>query len=144
MEVLRSLLGRMVVGDAAELRNHVRIFCGVSTVWQGARASLWRKANGVVLGKVVWLDDIELERLDKYECKYQRERRWVWADGGKKKVLAWVYVVKKEGEGFVVGPSPKYIKAIEVLLEEVGWKDKGGLDKWYGIVNGRLRNVQEH
>ena len=122
---------------AAVLKDFVRVFCLESTNWGGGSvASLTPHLGGQVLGTVVELNDVELERLDVFEFQYRKEFIMVYVSGSATPEVGIAYIAGQcprpnKGEGalfntpsrpytmqYIAPPSEQYLTAIAGMIRE--------------------------
>lgn len=98
--------------------NWQRIFCVRTSTWGGAAASIIPAENCITYGSVVYLEDGELERLDRFEGGYHRQdlEVSVWDGTVWKKEKAIAYIANSLF--WTVPPSEAYLTAIHVNLRE--------------------------
>jgi gamma-glutamylcyclotransferase (GGCT)/AIG2-like uncharacterized protein YtfP len=110
------------------LNGYTRIFCDYSGMWQGAIASVLPQAGSRVHGAVIFINEKQLKKLDRYEAVgvegwYSRETLPVQI--GEENLNVFVYI--KEDVSFQGAPSAEYMKMIRTLLKDVGF-DKEAKD----------------
>lgn len=95
-----------------------RIFCVRTSTWGGAAASIIPAENCITYGSVVYLEDVELERLDLFEGGYHRQNLEVsvWDGTAWKQEQAIAYIANSLF--WTVPPSEAYLTAIHVNLRE--------------------------
>jgi hypothetical protein len=113
----------------AYLPNHVRIFAGTSTRWDGGGIASIVPATSEYIAKsrdppnvygiAVKLRESELPQLDAFERGYVREMREIVlqhsiCNSSYERVNAFVYI--KENHKFVRPPSEKYLMAIHEMI----------------------------
>ncbi len=102
----------------AILPNHVRIFAGYSSRWNGAPASVFPRHCSLVTGTVVEISEEELEKLDSFETGYSRVQRTVYLQSlPNVPLIAHIYI-KNEHYHREALPSPSYLEAINRNIEE--------------------------
>ena len=97
----------------AYINNHVRVFCGYSTKWQGGVASIVRAPGHRVYGLLVEVSDRDLKVLDKFETGYTRELRTVHNQETQETLQAMTYIAKDHT--FTHMPSSEYLQAIRKM-----------------------------
>jgi len=121
--VVKQVTGKnKFVYRAAYLPNHVRKYYNYSNVWKGPVATVEKSVGQIndVAGAVLQVDADDLKKIDKYEWRYERRRKYVIVSQGrekeKRRVLAYVYFLKNEYlTEPASGPSRKYAAAIAQL-----------------------------
>jgi hypothetical protein len=111
-----------IVPIDAYLQNHVRIFAGVSTKWDGGGiASIYPKEGENVYGIAVRLRQCDLDILDRFERSYKREMRDIIlqhtiSNTTNETVSAYVYI--RENQKFVKEPAERYLRTIHEMLQQ--------------------------
>jgi hypothetical protein len=102
----------------AKLLDWERIFCVRTATWGGAAASLIPQKGSITYGSAVYLTDVELARLDRFEGGYHKE----YIDVSLLKDDNWV---TESAQAYIantlywtVPPSKAYLTAIHVNLRE--------------------------
>jgi len=103
--------------EGGYLEDHVRIFAGWSSRWQGAIASVYPSQGRKVHGLLVKLTEKELQIMDTYEGGYRREKLLIKPYDKKRRIAAWVYI--KETTDYIKPPSEEYLAAIRKQLDDV-------------------------
>lgn len=95
-----------------------RIFCVRTATWGGAAASIIPFKGSIVYGAVVFLEDVELERLDRFEGGYHRNdvEVLVWNGTSWQTQSAIAYIANSLF--WTVPPSEAYLTAIHINLRE--------------------------
>jgi gamma-glutamylcyclotransferase (GGCT)/AIG2-like uncharacterized protein YtfP len=102
----------------AVLPEHVRIFAGFSSRWNGAPASVYPRSSSFVTGTVVEISEEELLKLDTFETGYTRVQKVVYLHTlPNVPVTAHIYV-KNEHYHKEALPSQSYLHAIHSNIEE--------------------------
>jgi gamma-glutamylcyclotransferase (GGCT)/AIG2-like uncharacterized protein YtfP len=100
---------------SARLPNHMRRYYNYSDVWKGPVANVEHCQGNDVIGAVLQVDTDDLEKIDKYEWRYEKRRKYVVLKNGER-ILAFVYFLKdKHMTEPATGPSRKYAIAIAQL-----------------------------
>lgn len=99
------------------MKNHVRIFAGYSTRWDGAIASFYPCKGQTLHGVVVQLTNKELTKLDKFEGGYIRIKKRVYVSSRPDSyIMAHVYL--KTNQVFSQMPSTAYLTAIHKNINQ--------------------------
>jgi len=124
--------------------NYKRIFCGYSENWKGGVASLFPCNNKKTEGIVVFLNKEEIEKLDKYEKNYNKQKiicNILYTSLNK------AYFIEEEcivyianNNDFIKLPSIQYLVAINLMLNEHNKRDSINIS---GLINNNLVNIKK-
>lgn len=125
-QLLRRCPSAITAGRAT-LPGYRLVFCGWSSGWDGAVATVRRAPGSEVCGELVLLDDADLYRLDSYEGAprvYARHLLRVRAETrvGTRDVTAWIYIRNGGDENL---PSPEYVARISNGYGRLGYDAEG-------------------
>lgn len=127
---LEKRLGRDVQTVPAYLNGYSRVFVGHSRNWNGAVASLVKKANKTVYGLCALVDDDDLEVMDGYEgASYERKniKMSILMNGKEQKITAIAYIADGLEEGI---PSKSYLEACAKTVSTFWSSEEGKAVTW--------------
>ena len=119
IEQIKSRIKRLdeIYYEKAVLKDHVRIFGGISKKWNnGAICSILPLKNKSVYGISIKITEDELKLLNEFEKGYKLEKKFIFLEKTNKETESYLYI--KDNIEFKALPSIDYLNAIKKMLND--------------------------